>query len=375
MRRRRPSESDGIFPLFAGTFSRQALRAAYLKMAQGLAYWHSPAGTVLSAHDKYQRCCIFQGGVVYCGFLGERPCAGPGSRIEKPKPWTMETLTFTCKIITPMFLAGADGQTPELRAASIKGALRFWWRACNGHLSLEDLKKREAEIFGGVDGAGRSKVLIRLSHPQLDIKQSPLVPHRDMKAEAIQRGQLFEVTVSLVRKLPDFTFSHLKDLFELTCILGGAGKRVRRGMGSIQIISSSDGNYSPVKVDLSYIHKLISSFSSFYTLTRDSIQFQYTGRSPKYGYIQQIQIGEAEKDEKTLLRTISNATHEVKGRNGRSYNPSMGHASGGRYASPVFVSVIEGSVKPIITTLNLAPDKNEEQASRRIQEEFKDQIL
>jgi CRISPR-associated protein Cmr1 len=31
----------------------------------------------------------------------------------------METITFTCKIITPMFLAGADGQTPELRAASI----------------------------------------------------------------------------------------------------------------------------------------------------------------------------------------------------------------------------------------------------------------
>jgi len=34
-----------------------------------------------------------------------------------------------------MFLAGADGVTPELRAPSIKGAMRFWWRACNGHLS------------------------------------------------------------------------------------------------------------------------------------------------------------------------------------------------------------------------------------------------
>lgn len=63
----------------------------------------------------------------------------------------MHTITFTCETITPMFLSGADGQTPELRAPSIKGALRFWWRAVNGHLG-ESLKKREIEIFGGIDG-------------------------------------------------------------------------------------------------------------------------------------------------------------------------------------------------------------------------------
>jgi CRISPR-associated protein Cmr1 len=72
----------------------------------------------------------------------------------------METITFTCETITPMFLSGADGTTPELRPPSIKGALRFWWRAMNGHLGLEDLKKQEDELFGGNEG--RSKVLIRV---------------------------------------------------------------------------------------------------------------------------------------------------------------------------------------------------------------------
>ncbi|MBK8563977.1 MAG: type III-B CRISPR module RAMP protein Cmr1 [Saprospiraceae bacterium] len=38
----------------------------------------------------------------------------------------MKTITFTCKTITPMFLNGADGQTPELRPSSIKGVLRYW---------------------------------------------------------------------------------------------------------------------------------------------------------------------------------------------------------------------------------------------------------
>ncbi len=50
-----------------------------------------------------------------------------------------------------MFLAGADGTTPELRAPSIKGALRFWWRAMNGHLSLEELRKQESDLFGNTE--------------------------------------------------------------------------------------------------------------------------------------------------------------------------------------------------------------------------------
>lgn len=76
----------------------------------------------------------------------------------------MQTITFECEVITPMFLAGADGTTPELRAPSIKGALRFWWRAMNGHLPLAELQKRETEIFGGtsVDSRQRSKVIIRV---------------------------------------------------------------------------------------------------------------------------------------------------------------------------------------------------------------------
>lgn len=61
----------------------------------------------------------------------------------------MKTITFHCETITPMFLAGADGQTPELRAPSIKGAMRFWWRAMNGDKPLKQLKKEEAELFGG----------------------------------------------------------------------------------------------------------------------------------------------------------------------------------------------------------------------------------
>ena len=42
------------------------------------------------------------------------------------------TLTAEFKIVTPMFIGGAD-QSPSdgIRPPSVKGALRFWWRALN----------------------------------------------------------------------------------------------------------------------------------------------------------------------------------------------------------------------------------------------------
>lgn len=60
----------------------------------------------------------------------------------------METKEFEVEIVTPLFLGGADPKKAELRAPSIKGALRFWWRALYGSDDLQDMKKREAKIFG-----------------------------------------------------------------------------------------------------------------------------------------------------------------------------------------------------------------------------------
>ena len=33
------------------------------------------------------------------------------------------------QVVTPLFCAGADPKRPELRCASFKGVLRYWWRA------------------------------------------------------------------------------------------------------------------------------------------------------------------------------------------------------------------------------------------------------
>jgi CRISPR-associated protein Cmr1 len=60
-------------------------------------------------------------------------------------------------------MAGADVQKPELRSPSIKGVLRFWWRAMtysdSPDNSFEELLQKEGESFGSTKkGVGRSKV-------------------------------------------------------------------------------------------------------------------------------------------------------------------------------------------------------------------------
>lgn len=63
----------------------------------------------------------------------------------------METLTVTLKTITPLFLGGAEpDKWAELRAPSIKGAMRFWYRAIDAEYA-----EYEGKIFGSQeDGQG-----------------------------------------------------------------------------------------------------------------------------------------------------------------------------------------------------------------------------
>ncbi|MEM8524998.1 MAG: type III-B CRISPR module RAMP protein Cmr1 [Bacteroidota bacterium] len=167
----------------------------------------------------------------------------------------MNSITFTCETITPMFLAGADGRTPELRAPSIKGAMRFWWRAMHGHLPLNELKAEEDKIFGGTDR--RSSVILTARYVDENINNhtvpkfnyirdykenkigvryfNVLFYFHDKDREGIAPGVRFEI------KLRSQDKSHLikaATTFWLFSILGGLGSRSRRGNGSFRIIRS-----------------------------------------------------------------------------------------------------------------------------------------
>jgi len=88
----------------------------------------------------------------------------------------MITLEGKFRIVTPLFMSGADRERAELRAASIRGILRFWWRAlalghCEG--SWEDVRKAEFDLFGS-STTGQSRVHLSLSAPDQSEKMQKI---------------------------------------------------------------------------------------------------------------------------------------------------------------------------------------------------------
>lgn len=286
----------------------------------------------------------------------------------------MEKITFTCEVITPMFLAGADGQTPELRAPSIKGAMRFWWRAMNGHLGLKDLKEKEGEIFG--DTTKKSKFSISVVPKSIQVGKERPVLHegKRYRLPCIKEGSTFDVTFRIPNEYNYWNIEKCSKLFELITILGGFGKRVRRGMGSVDIIDCTDRNWEKREGSLEYIWILIKFFSTHYTLRENSIFINFSGGMQYYPWIREVEIGEPNSN---VLEDISYTTHDLhRANNSRTYEASLGHASGRqRFASPIYASVVKGSLRPIITTLNTIPDRSGRDISSRLQDEFKDRIL
>jgi len=75
-----------------------------------------------------------------------------------------EKIELDCEILTPLFLGGAD-QNAELRAASFKGLLRYWWRVASGYQfhSAQKLYSAEVRLFGSPDDdSGKSKVIVQV---------------------------------------------------------------------------------------------------------------------------------------------------------------------------------------------------------------------
>jgi len=81
----------------------------------------------------------------------------------------LEEKQYELEVITPMFLGGADTKKVELRVPPFKGMLRFWWRAISSINNIEDLYKKESEIFGNTDK--KSKISLKTNFSDTNISK------------------------------------------------------------------------------------------------------------------------------------------------------------------------------------------------------------
>jgi CRISPR-associated protein Cmr1 len=179
-----------------------------------------------------------------------------------------------------MFIGGADpaSSPPELRVPSIKGALRFWWRALSyGRVGndIKQLAQEEAALFGSADSeVGQSKVLLSarvLGDPESLSKGAVLKDGNGVVGEGARylgyglmeafesakkgtkAGQLnrpcllapfdFELDALFHPRLNSEAKTQVIAALKIMGLLGGLGSRSRRGYGSISLLSlTQNGN-------------------------------------------------------------------------------------------------------------------------------------
>jgi CRISPR-associated protein Cmr1 len=245
----------------------------------------------------------------------------------------MQTITFTCEMITPMFLSGADQSIPELRPPSIKGAMRFWWRAMNGHLSLEDLKRQESLIFGGTEPAQRSRVIIRCEQKNFNIADNKyrMIAHKGGNSKCFETKQEVCITLGITQNInlgngKVFNLDMLKALFEVFCYLGGLGKRNRRGNGGLKITKyrlngDAEQTYTQLdfgttlvgKLNLVCLDKRTDDLQVFnLNSTKTIIDANFTVTSRQIPHIISIEKINQQGDIESLRKKISQATHNTK---------------------------------------------------------------
>jgi len=162
----------------------------------------------------------------------------------------MEKLTLTLETITPLFLSGNDQNAVEFRAASIRGQLRYWYRALLGGVLtpyysqqgdlVKEIHEREREIFGTTDRG--SRVFVRacevpprmVTNFSFDGKFIRYLGYGLENRKAFAPGQKFEIQISLRESLGQLDAIIAATLWA-SLHLGNFGGRCHRGFGSLAL--------------------------------------------------------------------------------------------------------------------------------------------
>lgn len=180
-----------------------------------------------------------------------------------------EEIAIEVELLTPMLGGGAEMREPDpvcwLRPASVRGHLRFWWRATQAHRfgDVEAMRDAEAILFGAsarfqngrlVGGPGIVSIRVRPGRaPQ--IKRYPERPseseheygdvayllfpaqktERTPPAHVLQPGGTAQLVLRLDGGTPEQR-EQAKRALVAWLVLGGAGSRTRRGLGALGVV-------------------------------------------------------------------------------------------------------------------------------------------
>ncbi len=267
----------------------------------------------------------------------------------------MKTIEAKFKIVTPMFLHGADQTKAELRVPSIKGMLRFWWRAINYNDNINKVWENDTCIFGSLDQkVGQSRVLIHL----IENKTSPKVAERwnpndwksyigygltnkkakdleSEKTEYLEPGGEFRIRVDINERPDKDIYKGAVNTLKVFGLLGGLGSRSRKGWGSMSLVElkADDATFEVPPNPESYTKELKKLLSNS---KKNSINPEYTAFSNQT----RIVISKATFDRyENAFKEIAEEYKNYKNKNEGFGLPRGKNSDGGRRSSPLFIHI------------------------------------
>ena len=176
-----------------------------------------------------------------------------------------QKVTVHCKLITPMYGGGVkvgeiDREMP-IRASSIRGHLRFWWRLLNGAgQSSRDLFANESNLWGGISRKGprASRVTLRVKCAQVSdqnlinkkelgkaLPAYALILDPGKNPTFLNAGYAFDLVLCFAQSVKAEERKGVIEALRWWASFSGIGARTRRGFGAVEV-TTKDVELEPV---------------------------------------------------------------------------------------------------------------------------------
>lgn len=237
--------------------------------------------------------------------------------VKKPKQSAWVSQTREYRLITPIFGGGVEAGKPDpvtaVRGASVRGQLRFWWRATRAgrYATLKELKTAEDRLWGAASQAALIDLAVEVldagrDEPPFEVRPNkngnnqaynrsaiapayaafPLQPDRDTlkqwdpeqdAVKPLRVGVVFRLTITNPQQVPqDLIAAGVTDISaDIAAAIwawesfGGVGARTRRGFGAITLTHVDgriDGPPSASDMEIFFVKQYEQHVISTYSL-------------------------------------------------------------------------------------------------------------
>jgi len=284
----------------------------------------------------------------------------------------MAKYDFTLRLVSPAFIAGTDKAHPEMRAASIRGHLRYWYRAARGASidNAQELFKQEGKAFGSTEEGNKFTLLVLPRQPDQEDRPPSvaMLPHKSSsrdrsETKALKADLVYDL--SLISRPGQPVSKHIVPSMVIWSLLGGLGRRSRRMFGAIRIqpkkgTPAQEAWYdSPKSADdlASTIREVLGQAVKADDKLKDKIP-DFPTLHPSHSW---VVVGKRGYESDNYQDAVIDLFRELLRKDEfRKKEQTFGYVGKSRRASTIHAQLrlVNGQLYPVLTALRSKPDRD-----------------